>query len=83
MKLVRFWNVHFFTLNISDVGWGWGGGGVHYISMGRDVRTKGILFSESAWNGVVFHCKKIWVGIEIYLPGKGFMTVWKGGGELP
>ena len=38
-------------------------GAHHYISMGRDVPTKGVLFSESVWNGDVLHCKK---------PGKGF-----------
>ena len=31
--------------------------------MGRDVLTKKVLFSESVWNRVVFHCKK---------SGKGF-----------
>ena len=37
---------------------GWGGGGrwalgglTRYISMGRDVLRKGVLFSESLWNG--------------------------------
>ena len=34
------------------------GRGTHYISMGRDMLTKGVLFSESVWNGGVFHCKK-------------------------
>ena len=28
---------------------GGGGGGTHHISTGRDVPTKGILFSESLW----------------------------------
>ena len=32
------------------------GGGTHYLSMGRDVPTKGLLFSKSVWNGDVFHC---------------------------
>ena len=26
--------------------------------------TKGVLFSESVWNGRVFHCKKIWEGVQ-------------------
>ena len=26
--------------------------------------------------GGVFHCKKIWEGIQICLSGKGFMSVW-------
>ena len=39
----------------------------HYISMGRDVLTKGVLFSELVWNEVgVFHCTKF-KGIQIYL----------------
>ena len=29
---------------------GWGQG-THFLSMGRDVPTKGVLFSESVWNG--------------------------------
>ena len=56
-----------------------GGGGwwrtSHYISMGRDVLTKEILFSASVWNGGVFQCKD-----QIYLSETGFM---KGGGKLP
>ena len=40
-----------------------GMGCTHYISMGRGVLTKGVLFSESVWNGGMFHCKK---------SGKGF-----------
>ena len=27
--------------------------------------------------------KQIWVGSQIYQTGKGFMSVWKGGGKLP
>ena len=42
--------------------WGSGGAGTHFISMGRDVLTKGVYF-QFVWNGVVFHCKK---------SGKGF-----------
>ena len=38
-------------------GTGGGGGGTHYTSMGREVLTKVVLFSESVWNGDVFHCK--------------------------
>ena len=53
-------------------GMGWGG--THYISMGRDVRTKGILFSESVWNGVVFHCKTY---------GKGFKYTCLERGSCP
>ena len=34
-----------------------GGWGTHYISMGKDVLTKGVLFSESVWSGCVFRCK--------------------------
>ena len=35
----------------------------HYKSMGRDVLTKWVSFSESSWNGDVFQRKK---------SGKGF-----------
>ena len=38
-------------------GGGEGAGATHSIRMGRDVLTKGVLFSESVWNRV-FHCKK-------------------------
>ena len=32
------------------------GGCTHYISEGRDVPAKGVLFSESVWNrGIMFH----------------------------
>ena len=27
--------------------------------------------------------ENIWEGIQIYLSGKGFMSVWKGGSKLP
>ena len=38
-------------------------GRTHYISMGRDESTKGVLFSESVWNGV-FHYKQSGKGIK-------------------
>ena len=53
------------------------GRGIHFISMGRDVLTKSVLFSESLERGCV-SLKKIWKGIQIYLSGKGFRSVWKG-----
>ena len=34
----------------------------------------GVLLSESVWNGVCF-IVKIWKGIQIYLSGKGLMSV--------
>ena len=61
---------------------GCGKGDTHYISMGRDVLTKAVLFSESVWNGDWF-IVKIWDGIQIYLFGKGFTSVWKGDDKLP
>ena len=39
---------------------GGGEGSTHYISIGRDVLTIGVLFSVAVWNGGVFHCKKSW-----------------------
>ena len=30
-------------------------GDTHYISMGREMPVKGDLFSESVWNGDIFH----------------------------
>ena len=36
----------------SPGGGGRGIGGTHYISMGRDVLTEGVLFSASVWKGV-------------------------------
>ena len=40
-----------------------GGGGTHYISMGRDVLKKGVLFSVCLERGVFYCKKKIWEGI--------------------
>ena len=47
-------------------GGGGGGGGeggwcvdTHYISIGKDVLTKGILFSESVWTGPCFIVKNL------------------------
>ena len=45
------------------------------------MRTKAVLFSEFGMEGGgCFIVKKNWEGIQIYLSGKGFMYVWKGGG---
>ena len=41
----------------SSRGWWWGWG-THYISMGREMPTKGVLYSEFVWNRGLFHCKK-------------------------
>ena len=71
-------------------GGGWRGrvgkGGTHYIKWA--VTTKGVLFSESLERGGgrgagSFHYKIIREGNQIYLSGKGFMSVWKGDGKLP
>ena len=59
--------------------WGEGGGAVtHYISMGRDVPTKGVLFQILFGMGVHVivknlgrdSCITVWKGVH----------VWKGGG---
>ena len=39
-------------------GCGVGGGVTYYISVGRDVPPKGIQFSESVWDGGIYHCTK-------------------------
>ena len=57
-----------------------GGGGGLYISTGRDVLTKRV-FNGGGWG--VFHYKNIWEGIQVYLSGKGFISVWKRCGKLP
>ena len=52
------------------VGGGGVEGGTHSLSMGRDVLTKGVLFSESFWNGVCFIVNNL--GKDSNIP------VWKG-----
>ena len=54
-----------------------GGGGIHYISIGRDVLTKGVRLIFSLSGTGMCYSVNIWEGIQIYLSGKGFMSVWK------
>ena len=58
-----------------------GRGCTHFISMGRDVQTKGVLISGSVWNRGVFHCKKFgnrfkytYLVRASCLPGKGMVN---------
>ena len=51
-----------------------GGVGAHYISMGRDVPTKGIL----VWDGGVFHCKKCGKRYKYTCPERGWGGVGVG-----
>ena len=57
--------------------------GTHYISMVRDVPTKGVLFSESVWNGGVFHCKKSGKGFKYTCLERGSFLSEKGVVKLP
>ena len=49
-------------------GGGGGGGQHHYISMGRDMPTKGVLFQSLSGTGMYL----------LYKSGKGFKYVRKG-----
>ena len=69
---------------------GMGAGDTHYISMGRDVPTKDVLFSKSVWNGVgggggvegVFHSHNL--GRDSNIPfWKWVHVCLEGGGKLP
>ena len=75
-------------------GGGGGGGGVEgtrCISMCMEVLTKGGYVQRlsgtgrlmGGGSGVGVHCKKIWKRIQINMLGKQFMSVWKGGSNLP
>ena len=55
----------------------WGGGN-HYISMGKDVLTKGVLFSESVWNGGICHCQKSGKGFKYTCLERGSCLSGKG-----
>ena len=66
-----------------------GEGVTHYLSMVGDVLTKGSYFQSvtgrggGVWGGGKgFIVKNLGRDSNIYLSGKGFMSVWKGGGKL-
>ena len=43
----------------------------YFVSVGRDVPPKGVQFSESVWDGGIFHCTK-------FLGRGSNIPVWKG-----
>ena len=43
-----------------------------------DIRSLFFFSFQSVWNGV-----KIWEEIQMFLSGKGLMSAWKGGGNVP
>ena len=51
-------------------GRGGGGVGTHYVSVGRDVPSKGVHLSETVSDGGIIPLYKFWEGAQIYLSGK-------------
>ena len=45
-------------------GAGGGGGCTYFVSVGRDVPPKGARFSESVWDGGIFHCTNSGKGLK-------------------
>ena len=52
---------------------GMGGGGTYFVSMGKDVPSKGVQFSESVWDRLYSIVQILGMGSNIPV-----WTVWKG-----
>ena len=41
-----------------------GGGGTYFVSVDKGVPPKGIQFSETVWDGSIFHCANSGKGLK-------------------